>query len=98
MHQPIHELTDAYRRGELTPTAVAEAYLARIGPLDGRAGAYLTVVRAQALAAARESEHRWRAGKPLRPLDGVPLALKDARCPRGVPAACGPALLHTFDP
>ena len=35
MHQPIHELTDAYRRGDLTPTAVAEDYLARIGALDG---------------------------------------------------------------
>jgi len=30
MYQPIHELTDAYRRADLTPTAVAEAYLARI--------------------------------------------------------------------
>ena len=27
MHQPIHELTDAYRRGDLTPTAVAEVVL-----------------------------------------------------------------------
>src|SRR6266704_2636304 len=44
MYEPIHELTDAYRRGDLTPTAVAEAYLARIDALDGRVGAYLTVV------------------------------------------------------
>src|SRR5437667_37418 len=98
MHQPIHELTDAYRRGELTPTAVAEAYLARIGALDGRVGAYLTVVREQALATARESEHRWRAGKPLGPLDGVPLALKDVLCTRGVRTTCGSKMLETFVP
>ena len=30
IHQPIHALADAYRRGELMPTAVAEAYLGRI--------------------------------------------------------------------
>src|SRR5262249_26033299 len=67
MHRPIHELTDAYRRGDLTPTTVAEDYLARIGALDGKVGAYLTVMREQALAAARESELRWRAGSPGRP-------------------------------
>jgi len=58
IQQPIHALADAYRRGDLTPTAVAEAYLARIDALDGRVRAYLTIVREQALAAARESERR----------------------------------------
>jgi len=98
MYQPIHELTDAYRRGDLTPTAVAEAYLARIDALDGRLGAYLTVVRDQALAAARESELRWRAGAPLGPLDGAPVALKDVLCTRGVRTTCGSKMLESFVP
>ncbi len=98
MYQPIHELTDAYRRGDLTPTAVAEAYLARIDALDGRVGAYLTVVRDQALAAARESELRWRAGVPLGPLDGAPVALKDVLCTRGVRTTCGSKMLESFVP
>src|SRR3989442_4872761 len=98
MPRPIHDLTDASRRGGLTPTAVAEASLARIDALDGRVGAYLTVVREQALAAARESELRWRAGKPLGPLDGVPLALKDVLCTRGVRTTCGSKMLETFVP
>src|SRR2546428_12322300 len=96
MHQPIHELTDAYRRGELTPTAVAEAYLARIGALDGRVGAYLPVVRGQAPATARESEHRWRAGKPLGPLRGDPPALKAMLCAPGVLPTSGAENLGTF--
>src|SRR5881296_3533443 len=98
MYQPIHELTDAYRRGDLTPTAVAEAYLARIDALDGRVGAYLTVVREHALAAAQESERRWRAGAPLGPLDGAPLALKDVLCTRGVRTTCGSKMLEAFVP
>ena len=98
MHQPIHEVTDAYRRGDLTPTAVTEAYLARIDALDGRLGAYLTVVRDQALAAARESEMRWRAGAPLGPLDGAPVALKDVLCTRGVRTTCGSKMLESFVP
>ena len=98
MYQPIHELTDAYRRGDLTPTAVAEAYLARIDALDGRLGAYLTVVRDEALTAARESELRWRAGTPLGPLDGAPVALKDVLCTRGVRTTCGSKMLEGFVP
>jgi aspartyl-tRNA(Asn)/glutamyl-tRNA(Gln) amidotransferase subunit A len=98
MHRPIHELTDAYRRGELTPTAVAESYLARIAEVDERVGAYLTVVREHALAAARESERRWRAGAPLGPLDGAPLALKDVLCTRGVRTTCGSKMLEKFVP
>jgi aspartyl-tRNA(Asn)/glutamyl-tRNA(Gln) amidotransferase subunit A len=98
MHQPIHALTDAYRRGDLTPTAVAEDYLSRIGALDGKVGAYLTVVREQALAAARESELRWRAGSPRGPLDGAPLALKDVMCTAGVRTTAGSKMLEHFVP
>jgi aspartyl-tRNA(Asn)/glutamyl-tRNA(Gln) amidotransferase subunit A len=98
MHQPIHELTDAYRRGDLTPTVVAEDYLARIDALDGKVGAYLTVVRDQALAAARESDLRWRAGTPRGPLDGAPVALKDVMCTAGVRTTCGSKMLERFVP
>ena len=98
MHRPIHELTDAFRRGNLTPSAVAEAYLARIGALDGKVGAYLTVVRDQALAAARESDQRWRAGSPRGPLDGAPVALKDVMCTTGVRTTCGSKMLEHFVP
>jgi len=98
MHRPIHELIDAYRRGELTPTAVANAYLARIAAVDERVGAYLTVVRDDALAAASESDRRWRAGAPLGPLDGAPLALKDVLCTRGVRTTCGSKMLEKFVP
>jgi aspartyl-tRNA(Asn)/glutamyl-tRNA(Gln) amidotransferase subunit A len=98
MHRPIHELTDAFRRGDLTPSAVAEAYLARIGALDGKVGAYLTVVRDLALAAARESDQRWRAGSPRGPLDGAPVALKDVMCTTGVRTTCGSKMLEHFVP
>ena len=97
-HRPIHALTDAYRRGDLTPTAVAEDYLAQIGALDGKVGAYLTVVRDQALAAARESELRWRAGSPRGPLDGAPIAVKDVLCTAGVRTTCGSKMLEHFVP
>ena len=98
MFRPIHELADAYRRAETTPTAVTEAHLARIASLDTKVAAYLTVTRDAALMAASESEARWRAGKPLGPLDGAPLALKDVLCTRGVRTTCGSKILDGFAP
>jgi aspartyl-tRNA(Asn)/glutamyl-tRNA(Gln) amidotransferase subunit A len=95
---PIHELTAAYRRGETTPTRAAEAYLDRIARLDGTVGAYLAVTREAALAAAAESDARYRAGTPRGPLDGAPLSYKDVLCTRGVATTCGSRMLERFVP
>ena len=94
----IHELTAAFARGADSPVAVIEAYLARIEALDGKVGAYLTVTRDEAMAAARASEARYRAGAPLGPLDGAPIAVKDVFCTRGVRTTCGSRILETYVP
>ena len=95
---PIHELTERYRRGETRPSEVIEAYLARIDRLDDQVGAYVTIVRDQALAAARASDERYRAGRPLGPLDGAAMAIKDLFCTRGVQTTSGSRILEGFVP
>ena len=98
MHRPIHELTEAFRRGETTPSAVTEAYLRRIDALDERVGAYLTVTRDQALEAAAKADQRYRDGRPLGPLDGAPITHKDVLCTRGVRTTAGSKILDKFVP
>jgi aspartyl-tRNA(Asn)/glutamyl-tRNA(Gln) amidotransferase subunit A len=98
LQRPIHELTAAYRRGETTPGAATEAYLARIEKLDGRIGAYITVTAEEARAAAAAADRRYRDGTPLGPLDGVPLSIKDVFCTRGVRTTCGSRILERFVP
>jgi aspartyl-tRNA(Asn)/glutamyl-tRNA(Gln) amidotransferase subunit A len=98
LQRPIHELTAAYRRGETTPSAVTEAYLARIEKLDGRIGAYITVTAEEARTTAAAADRRYRDGTPLGPLDGVPLSIKDVFCTRGVRTTCGSRILERFVP
>jgi len=94
----IHELTDAFKRGETTPSKVTDAYLARIAMLDDRVGAYITVTADHARSAARAADERYRQGRPLGPLDGAPIALKDVFCTKGVRTTCASKILENFVP
>ena len=94
----IAELGARYRSGETTPTQVVESYLQRIETLDPQVRAYLTLTRESALARAEATEKRLKAGKPLSPLDGVPLAIKDVICTKGVRTTCSSKILENFVP
>jgi aspartyl-tRNA(Asn)/glutamyl-tRNA(Gln) amidotransferase subunit A len=69
-------LTHAYRRGELSPVEVARDVLARI-ERHRTINAFLAVEPDAVLAAARDSEQRWRTAAPLGAIDGVPASIKD---------------------
>lgn len=82
-------LVDGYRAQRYSPVEVVEACLAVVDARDPALNAFLVVARESALAAARESERRWRAGAPLGPLDGVPYTAKDQYASAGWPTRSG---------
>ena len=94
----IHELTAAYTRGETTPSRVTNEYLERIAKLDDKVGAYITVTAEQARSAARAADERYRRGRPLGPLDGAPITLKDVFCTKGIRTTCASKILESFVP
>jgi len=94
----IHELGERLRRGEVTSAEVTRAYLARIEAVDPLVKAYLTVTAESALRQAVEADARLRAGTPRGPLDGVPVAVKDVLCTRGIRTTCGSKILEGFVP
>ncbi|MCI8807661.1 MAG: Asp-tRNA(Asn)/Glu-tRNA(Gln) amidotransferase subunit GatA [Oscillospiraceae bacterium] len=90
------ELGGAIKRGEVSVREAAEAALAAIAARNGALNAYITVTgertldRAQALQAG--------AGTARSPLYGVPMALKDNICTRGVKTSCASKILGDFAP
>src|SRR3989442_10553772 len=98
MKTTIHELTAAYARGQTTPSQTTDAYLARIAKLDDKVGAYITVTGDRARETAHAADERYRQGRPLGPLDGAPIALKDVFCTRGVRTTCASRILENFVP
>ncbi len=69
-------LSDAYRRGALSPVEVARDILARI-EASAAFNAFRPIGANAVLAAASELEKRWRAGAPLGAADGLPATIKD---------------------
>jgi len=79
------ELGALYRSGEASPVEAITAILERAEAVNPRINA-LTIVDAEpAMAAARESEARWRRGEPLSPLDGVAVSIKELVRAKGWP-------------
>ena len=72
------------------------ACLDRIAAVDSKVKAFIRVDAEGALAAARASDARRGAGKPLSALDGVPVALKDLFCTTDLPTTAGSKILEGF--
>jgi aspartyl-tRNA(Asn)/glutamyl-tRNA(Gln) amidotransferase subunit A len=87
-------LAAAYARGELSPVEALQAVLERVARLNPQLNAF-AVLDPQALRAAGESAARWRAGRPLGPLDGVPVTIKDLIDVAGFPTRRGSRLTPT---
>jgi aspartyl-tRNA(Asn)/glutamyl-tRNA(Gln) amidotransferase subunit A len=87
------ELARMIASKEVSPVEVVRAHLERITSLDGSLRSFITVTGDAALAAAREAEAALAAGKPVGPLHGVPLGLKDLYDTAGVRTTGGSKIL-----
>jgi aspartyl-tRNA(Asn)/glutamyl-tRNA(Gln) amidotransferase subunit A len=84
--------------GELSAERAAERAIARIAELDGEVNAFLRVARDEALAQARAIDDKRARGEALGKLSGVPIAIKDAICTRGVESTSGSKMLAGYVP
>jgi aspartyl-tRNA(Asn)/glutamyl-tRNA(Gln) amidotransferase subunit A len=92
------DLAAAIAAGETSAVDVTRAHLDRIEAVDPRVHAFLHVAPEAALAAAEAVDQRRRAGEPLGPLAGVPLALKDVFTTSDMPTTCGSRILEGWRP
>jgi len=75
--RPYLAATQNFASGKNTPRQFLEESLALFEQWEPRIGAFVCTNLSAARAAAERSTERWRAGKPLSPIDGMPVGIKD---------------------
>ena len=94
--QPAHVLHDMLVNKEITSLELTEAVLARIDEVEGDVKAYLTITRDEAVAQAKAVDEKIAKGESISFLEGIPGAIKDNICTKGVKTTCASKILQNF--
>ena len=92
------EIAAAVASGERRARDVLDEHLARIDDREGEIHAFNHLLVDEARARADELDSRVAAGDDVGPLAGVPVALKDNLCTRGIPTTCSSRILEGWRP
>jgi aspartyl-tRNA(Asn)/glutamyl-tRNA(Gln) amidotransferase subunit A len=94
----IREAADALRARRVSAVELAAAASARIGRLNPKLNAFITVTGEQAREEARQADAELAAGRDRGPLHGIPVAVKDLFATRGVRTTGGSKVYADFVP
>ena len=83
---------------DISARELLAAMYRRIDEVDGDVHSYVLLMREAAEAEAARVDARIAAGETLAPLEGIPLALKDILCTRGVRTSCCSRMLEHYIP
>ncbi|MBI5039211.1 MAG: Asp-tRNA(Asn)/Glu-tRNA(Gln) amidotransferase subunit GatA [Nitrospirae bacterium] len=93
----IHELHGLLKKREITSREITGSVFERINEVDTRVRAYLCLTGEKAFAQADRADQLIRDGSSdVSPLTGIPIAIKDLICTKGVRTTCASHILHNF--
>ncbi len=96
--QSASKLASMLRKGEASSREITESVLKRIDERENIVNAFITVKRKEALKAANLADNRFRKRERVSPLNGIPIAIKDNLCTRGIRTTCGSKILDNYIP
>ncbi|MFT6558538.1 amidase [Sneathiella sp.] len=92
------ELLKGYASGDISPVDATQAALDQIRRYDGALNAFVFVDEEGALAAAKQSEDRWKNNAPQGMIDGIPTTIKDIMLMKGFPTLKGSCIVDPAGP
>jgi len=93
-----HQLRDLLRKGEVSATDIVKSVLERIDEVEEKIKAYITITDDLALRSAEKVDELLAKGEELPDLAGIPVAIKDVICTKGVLTTCASKILYNFVP
>lgn len=96
--ETAHNLHDKLVNKEVTAKEVAESVIGKLENTEENIGAYLTVTKETAIEAAKKTDEKIAKGDVIGFLEGIPGAIKDNICTKGVKTTCASKILENFVP
>ncbi|MEW6607492.1 MAG: Asp-tRNA(Asn)/Glu-tRNA(Gln) amidotransferase subunit GatA [bacterium] len=93
-----HEIHNLLKSKEITSVEVTESVIGRIEALDSKINAYITTCFDEAIEQAKEIDKKIAKGEEIHLLAGIPVAIKDNICTKGIKTTCASKILHNFIP
>jgi aspartyl-tRNA(Asn)/glutamyl-tRNA(Gln) amidotransferase subunit A len=93
----IHDLIKLRDKGEVSSREILESVYKRIDVAESKVAAYVTLTRDEAIRMAEKADREIAAGR-AQPLSGIPIAIKDNMCTKGILTTCASRILHNFVP
>ena len=94
----VHELHEQLQNKQLSSVELTKAVYDRIDEVEEKIGAYVTLDKENALAQAAKVDAMIAAGETIKPLAGIPGAIKDNISTKGLRTTCSSHILDNFIP
>ncbi len=92
----VHELQEKLKNKELTITEITQAYVDRINEKEKDVEAFVTTLKDEALAQAKDIQAKVERGEIKGELAGIPIGIKDNLCTKGIRTTCSSRMLEDF--
>ena len=92
------EMRKKLKLKEISSRDIVEAHLNRIGEMENKINAFITLTEEEALKAADRVDEKIKNGEELGPLAGIPIGIKDNIMTNGIRTTCASKMLENFIP
>ncbi|MBR0060637.1 MAG: aspartyl/glutamyl-tRNA amidotransferase subunit A, partial [Selenomonadaceae bacterium] len=97
-NKTAHELHELLSAKKISAAELTADIFSRIDEAEEKIGAYLTLTRDKATADAKAVDEKISRGEKIFPLEGIPCAIKDNICTKGIKTTCASKILENFIP